>query len=345
METNINIEDFSVLEDYLRARHYIVAEERVAFHKLLGGVSNRTVKVAWLDGRGWVLKQALSKLRVRADWFSDPERVRVEAKALQWLNRLALPGTTPAFLWEDQANHLLAMEAVPDGHQNWKSLLLSAQIHAEDFEQFGALLGTIHRRSSEAAAEVRPAFEVRTYFESLRLEPYYIYAAEKAPAAAGFLHALVRETRRHRLALVHGDFSPKNILIYQGRLILIDHEVVHFGDPAFDLGFALTHLLSKAHHLAEHRFRFADSAALFWHTYCKEVSGLNWINTLEQRAVRHTLGCLLARVAGKSRLEYLTATEALQQRQVVLSLMADPPMCIPTLINDFTKKIITYAHD
>ncbi len=339
----IDIEDFGVLEDYLRSNRRIHPRDRVAFEKLPGGISNKTVKVTWRDGRGWVLKQALPKLRVSADWFSNPERGRVEAKALSWLNCLALPGTTPAFLWEDPANHLLAMEAVPDGHENWKSLLLSGQILAEHFEQFGVLLGTIHRRSSESAAKVRAVFEVRTFFETLRLEPYYIYTAEGIPAAAGFLGALVRETGRCRLSLVHGDFSPKNTLIYQGRLILIDHEVVHFGDPAFDLGFALTHFLSKAHHLAQHRSRFADSAALFWQTYTSEVSGLDWTSTLEPRAVRHTLACLLARVAGKSRLEYLTGAEVLRQRDVVLSMMANPPKCIGGLIDEFIKKINAYA--
>lgn len=341
----IDIEDSDALEDYLRRKRHVKSEGHMAFQKLSGGVSNKTVKVSWQDGHGWVLKQALSKLRVSADWFSDPQRIQVEAKALRWLNRLALPGTTPDFLWEDPANHLLAMEAVPDAHENWKSLLLSGQIHAEHFEQFGVLLGTVHRRSSEAAPELRRAFNVRTYFETLRLEPYYIYAGEKTPAAAGFLETLVRETQLHRLSLVHGDFSPKNTLIYQGRLILIDHEVVHFGDPAFDPGFALTHFLSKLHHLPDHRVLLADSAALFWHTYAREVSGLSWASALEPRVVRHTLGCLLARVAGKSRLEYLTVAELSRQRDVVLSLMADPPDCVSALINQFTNKIETYAQN
>lgn len=341
----IDIEEFGALENYLRSNRFIDPGERVTFQKLLGGLSNKTVKITWPDGHGWVLKQALPKLRVSAEWFSSPERVRVEAKALRWLDRLAPPGATPEFLWEDPANHLLAMEAVPDGHENWKSLLLSGHIRAEHFEQFGVLLGTIHRRSFEAAAEVRPVFAVRTYFETLRLEPYYIYTAEKVPAAAGFLQSLVQETRRHRLSLVHGDFSPKNTLIYQGRLILLDHEVVHFGDPAFDVGFALTHFLSKAHHLAEHRVRFADSAELFWRTYAREISRLDWASTLEPRVVRHTLGCLLARAAGKSRLEYLTSAEMLRQRDVVLSLMANSPNSVGALIDQLIKGITTYAQN
>jgi 5-methylthioribose kinase len=341
----IDIEDFGALDKYLRSKGHIKAGEYVAFQNLSGGVSNKTIKLKWPDGHGCVLKQALSKLRVSADWFSNPKRVRVEAMALRCLNRLALPGNTPAFLWEDPANYLFAMAAVPEPHENWKSLLLSGKIQGEHFEQFGVLLGTVHGRSSDAATEIRPLFKVRTHFEALRLEPYYIYTAEKTPAAAGFLLALVRETRRYRLSLVHGDFSPKNTLIYQGKLILIDNEVVHFGDPAFDVGFALTHFLSKAHHLADHRSVLADSAVFFWDTYAREISRLGWASTLESRIVRHTLGCLLSRVAGKSPLEYLTVAELSRQRDVVLSIMTDTPSCVGSLIERFTNKINTYAQN
>jgi 5-methylthioribose kinase len=340
----LDIEEFEALRDYLtrQGRHL---GETVSFKKLPGGVSNRTVKATWADGRGWVLKQALAKLRVDVDWFSSPERIGVEAKALRWLNRLAPPGTTPSFIFEDMANHLLGMEAIPEEHQNWKSVLLSGQIVADHFEQFGSLLGTIHRQSSNYDAEVRREFADTTYFESLRLEPYYIYAAQNTAAAEGFLNRLVQETLHHKDSLVHGDFSPKNALIYRGKLILLDYEVVHFGDPAFDVGFALTHFLSKAHHLPQERARLAEAAALFWQVYAREIARLSWAGSLEPRVVRHTLGCLLARVAGKSPLEYLTREEVVRQRAVVLALIANPPADIPDLIAEFIHKIETYAEN
>src|SRR5579864_4394167 len=145
-----DIEDFDVLRNYLATRGYVKAGETVSFKNLQGGVSNRTVKVGWADGSGWVLKQALAKLRVNVDWFSSPERITVEAKALRCLNRLAPPGTIPALIFEDIPNHLMGMEAVPEEHENWKSVLLSGRVISNHFEQFGLLLGTIHRRSSES---------------------------------------------------------------------------------------------------------------------------------------------------------------------------------------------------
>ena len=147
------------------------------------------------------------------------------------------------------------------------------------------------------------------------------------------------ETRARRITLVHGDYSPKNILVHQNRLILLDHEVIHFGDPAFDIGFSLTHLLSKAHHLPPHRRAFAAAAGLYWQTYRATLGDLAGFADLEQYAVRHTLACLLARVAGRSPLEYLNEAEKRRQQQVVVALMADAPATIAALIEDFAGSL------
>ena len=340
-----DIEDFDALRHYLTLRGHIESGETVSFKKLSGGVSNRTVRVTWANGQGWAMKQALAKLRVEVDWFSSPDRIGVEAKALRWLNCSAPPGTTPAFIFEDAANYLMAMEAIPEEHENWKSVLLSGQIVPHHFELFGLLLGAIHRKSSEAGAEVCETFADTTYFENLRLDPYYRYTAQKVPVAAKFLNTLAQETLCHKNSLVHGDFSPKNALLYRGRLILLDYEVFHFGDPAFDVGFALTHFLSKAHHLPKQRVRLGSAAALFWQVYSDQIAALDWADAVESRVVRHTLACLLARVAGKSPLEYLTPQEAARQSKVVLRLIANLLSNVPELIAKFVQEIEAYAEN
>jgi 5-methylthioribose kinase len=341
----LDIEDFDALQKYLSSRGHLQPGEAVSFAVLPGGVSNRTVRATWADERSWVLKQALPKLRVNIDWFSSPERITVEAKALRWLNRIAPPGTTPAFVLEDATNHLMVMEAIPEESENWKSILLKGEIVPEQFEQFGSLLGTIHRQSSISAFEVSKAFADTTYFESLRLEPYYLFTAQTTPAAAGFLQTLARETLLHKVSLVHGDFSPKNTLLYQGKLILLDYEVVHWGEPAFDVGFALTHFLSKAHHLPQARARLAQAAMLFWQVYAREVATLDWASALEPRVVRHALGCLLARVVGKSPLEYLTRNEQARQKEVTLLLMENSPTEVNDLISRFIEQIESHAEN
>jgi 5-methylthioribose kinase len=341
----LDIENFDALRNYLSLRGHLHAGEAVSFAVLPGGVSNRTVRAIWADGRSWVLKQALQKLRVNIDWFSSPERIKVEAEALRWLNRVAPPGTTPAFVLEDAKNHLMVMEAIPEGNENWKAILLRGEVVLEQFKQFGSLLGTIHRQSSASSLEVSQRFSDTTYFESLRLEPYYLFTAQSTPAAASFLKALAQEVLLHKVSLVHGDFSPKNTLLYRGKLILLDYEVVHWGEPAFDVGFALTHFLSKAHHLPRARVHFAEASMLFWEAYWREIVAVDWAKTLEPKVVRHALGCLLARVAGKSPLEYLTMQELARQKGVILLLIENPPMKVKDLVSGFIQQIEAHAEN
>lgn len=335
----VDIEDPSGLAAYLRRAGRIAPSEQIRARKLEGGVSNRTVLVERASGEAWVLKQALSKLRVQVDWFSSPERIGREAAGLRWLGELAPPGSTTPLIFEDPEQHLLAMEAVPEPHENWKTLLLAGVVQREHFRRFAELLAAIHREGYRRRDEVRPAFEDRSFFESLRLEPYYRYSAQRAPRAAGFLGGLIDETLALRLTLVHGDYSPKNVLIQGGRMVLLDHEVIHFGDPAFDLGFSLTHFLSKAHHLRSLRPVFADAAGEYWAAYTDALGGPPWAAEVEPRAVRHTLACLFARVSGRSPLEYLDAWERARQGDIVLEMMAAPPVRVPQLILEFTERL------
>jgi aminoglycoside phosphotransferase (APT) family kinase protein len=339
MTITLDIEQPDALLIYLRQGGYIEADERPEMLPLRGGVSNRTVLVKRGSGEAWVIKQALEKLRVPVDWFSSPERVHREAAGLRWLADLAPPGTIPEPVFEDHEHHLLAMQAVPQPHENWKTMLLAGKLETDHIRQFGRLLATIHRRAYERRSEVAGAFDDRTFFESLRLEPYYGYTAEQVTPAAPFLYALMDETRARRLTLVHGDYSPKNILVYQNRLILLDHEVIHFGDPAFDLGFSMTHFLSKARHLTEYRNAFAQAANFYWQTYRQTLGDLPWAGSLEPFAVRHTLACLLARVAGRSPLEYLSPEEKDRQQQAVVRLMSNTPDTISALIQQVTAQV------
>ena len=340
-----DIERTGDLAAYLATTGRITPGERSTVTVLGGGVSNRTVLVERPSGEAWVVKQALPKLRVAVDWFSPPARIHREALGLRWLAELAPPGTVVPFLFEDDDLHLLAMGAVPQPHQNWKSLLLAGQIETDHVVQFSRIIGTIHRIAWERRDEVGPMFRDRSFFESLRLEPYYAFAADRSPAARPFLHTLLADIRAHPLTLVHGDFSPKNVLVHDGRLILLDHEVIHWGDPAFDLGFGLTHLLSKAHHVAAQRMGFGDASVLFYQGYVQTIAPMPWADDLEPRAVRATLGCLLARVDGRSPLEYLNPDERNRQRDATLALMADPPASVAELVERFIAEIEARGHD
>jgi len=335
----LDIELPGAIEAYLRATRRVGAEESLTVRTLSGGISNRTVLVQRPDGEAWVLKQGLPKLRVAVDWFSDPARIEREAAGMRWLAELAPPQTIPRLIFEDRGHHLLAMEAVPEPHENWKSVLLAGWVEAQHVRQVAQLLGIVHRRACQRRGELAGEFARREFFESLRLEPYYAFTAARVAAATGFLQALIDATRRIGETLVHGDFSPKNILLCGPRVVLLDHEVIHWGDPAFDVGFFLTHLLSKAHRLAERRPAFAAAARQFWQEYAQTLGPVDWQAGLEPRAVRHTLGCLLARVAGRSPLEYLDESQRALQSAAAVSLMQNPPSAVYDLIDSFLARL------
>ena len=314
----MDIENIPELLDYLRAGGRIEPGERPQCRVLAGGVSNRTVLVARASGEQWVLKQALGKLRVADDWFSPPERILREAAGMA-----ALAAHRPARIDHPPAVH--RRSELPACHGSGTR----TPRKLENCSAFGTCRTQPCRAVRESSGgdsprgrgprNFRRQFEDRSYFESLRIEPYYITTAARVPAARAFLEELVEETRARRLTLVHGDYSPKNILIHDGRLVLLDHEVIHFGDPAFDIGFSMAHLLSKAHHVQDARPAFAAAAEHYWNIYTQS-GGL----AAEGPSVRHTLGCLLARVAGRSPLEYLNADERRRQQTAVVSLIEPP---------------------
>ncbi len=335
----IDVEKFDELIAYLRNAHRIPTNETPRIEILRGGVSNKTVLLIRCAGESWVIKQALSKLRVQSDWFSDPARIQVEAAGLRHLPRIAPEGSITPLIFEDPDQNLIAMMAVPKPHENWKEHLLAGYIDPDHFRKFAEIVGSIHRGSTQAVHEFSRLFATTRFFQTLRLEPYYERTAEVVPEATSFLRELVRSTLSRSHALVHGDASPKNVLIHGGSLVLLDHEVLHFGDPAFDIGFSLTHFLSKAHHLPDLRQRLEEGARLFWNVYQKEVQNMPWFEDLVARAPMHTLAALLARVCGRSPLEYLRPSERVIQKHVVIQMMAENHSSIDDLISSFIQRV------
>jgi thiamine kinase-like enzyme len=236
------------------------------------------------------------------------------------------------------------MEAVAQPHQNWKERLLGGKIDQPFFEDFAKLLGSIHRESFRLRHELAPVFAGKHFFETLRLEPYYEQSATIVRPAASFLKDLVAWTLSRSDTLVHGDFSPKNVLVHNERLILLDHEVLHFGDPAFDIGFSLTHFLSKAVHLPQKRQALVRAAQIYWRRYLDEVREMPWFAHLDFRAAQHTLASLLSRVCGRSPLEYLNEEERFLQRRVVVEMIEENFSSVEQVITGFAEKIESARH-
>jgi aminoglycoside phosphotransferase (APT) family kinase protein len=299
----------------------------ISARRLKGGVSNVTALLT-CGAERLVVKQARPKLDVSMDWEADVRRLRVEAAAMSLLHEELGGDSIPSMIGYDAKAGLMAMEAAADDDPNWKDELLAGRLDLETVAEFGELLGRIH---SIAADRVRAHLPGETFFDALRLDPYYTTAAGRQDEAIrSKLLELVDATRQRAICLVHGDYSPKNVLLRKGRLLLLDYEVCHIGDPGFDLGFALTHFVGKALHVAEMRSAFIHAARIFRRSYA-EATRLE--ATQYGSADRHLAGCMLGRVDGKSPLEYLqkaaratmrnTAQDALAGDMTVEEILAE----------------------
>jgi 5-methylthioribose kinase len=276
--------------------------------ELAWGVSNIVLRVDTLH-RSFVVKQSRKQLRTAIDWFSQLERVWREVAAMRALEKFLPPAAVPRVLFEDRENYLFAMEAVEADHRVWKSELLNGQLDVEVAARLGRLLAIVHRDSRDST-ELSESLGDRTIFDELRLDPFYRYVADTTSdeQLAASLTSLIDDTLARQDCLVLADFSPKNILLTSNGPVVVDFETAHIGDPGFDIGFFLSHLLLKA---VFHHERFEDSLGLacaFWQEYCGELaSGLRESDDLdfERQCVRHLAACMLARVDGKSRVDYL----------------------------------------
>lgn len=297
---------------YLAARGYPL---RGAVTPLGGGVSNTVLLAETARGR-LVLKQALERLRVAEEWLSDPARTLREAAALQDVAGLLPPSTVPAIAFLDEANYIYAMEAAPPGAQDWKTLLLAGQIDPAIGAQVGRLLAQ-QVAATRAASPWRDRYGDQRVFDELRLDPYYRFTAARHPDLAPYFAQAIARCQNQATSLVHGDWSPKNILVAAGRPMLIDYEVVHYGDAAFDAAFLLNHLLLKSHHRPQWRSQYAAAANAFWQAAAPAVSAAG---------VKLHLGCLLlARIDGKSPAEYLQPETKPLLRALARDILKSPP--------------------
>ena len=285
---------------YLRSRG--IAGEALRVTELGGGVSN-TVLLVEAGERRSILKQALGKLRVEDDWFSDRDRIFRESAAMCWLAPRLPAGSVPEILFEDHENYLFAMTAAPPDAETWKSLLLRGEFDSCVAERIARMLAAIVSASWADPGSER-AFGDQTVFDQLRLDPYYHTTAARHPDLCPHFDRLMRESSARRVSLVHGDWSPKNFLVSPGTVMAIDFEVTHFGDPAFDSAFLLNHLLLKSFYRPKWSAELTRLALRFWEVYRAAIpADCDWIET----ATLAHLGCLmLARIDGKSPAEYIT---------------------------------------
>lgn len=291
------------LDAFLIEHRLAAANEPASWHALTGGVSSDIWRVD-LPERSLCVKRALSTLKVSARWEAPVSRNAYEWAWMQFAAQHC-PENVPAPLAHDPVLGVFAMSFLaPAQHPVWKQQLMAGDVEIETAKAVGRLIGRLHRASAESS-ELAIAFDTGENFHALRLDPYLIATSARHPALAQRLGTLARHTASIRTALVHGDVSPKNILIGPKGPVLLDAECAWFGDPAFDLAFCLNHLLLKCLVRPDKAEALILSFKALTEAYFDEA---DWElrASLEARAAALLPALLLARVDGKSPVEYLT---------------------------------------
>ena len=286
------------------------AEQPVAT-VLAGGVSSEIWRVE-LAGGPVCIKRALPRLRVAQVWEAPVERNRYE---FEWMRvaAQAAPGSVPKAL--AQGGGAFAMEYVE--LPVWKSELRAGRVNPAFAALVGQRLAAIHAFSA-GQPEIALRFDTDAIFHAIRLEPYLLATAKKHPHLSAKILFLADRTAGTKVCLVHGDVSPKNILVGPRGPVFLDAECAWYGDPAFDIAFCLNHLLLKCLWVPAHKDAYLECFSAFVKSY--SPSG-----DVEERAASLLPALLLARVDGKSPVEYLDAAQQASVRRNAAPLILAAP--------------------
>ncbi len=312
-------------------------DEKPAAAPLAGGVSSDIWRVDLETGPVCV-KRALARLKVAADWQVPVERNAFEAAWIEAASGI-VPGAAPKILGHDRADGLFVMEYLPpETHSLWKEELRQGRADPAFAAKVGATLARIHAGTANDVSVAR-RFATDAIFHAIRLEPYLEATARAHPDMAARLHALASRTATTKLALVHGDVSPKNILVGPAGPVFLDAECAWYGEPAFDLAFCLNHLLLKCLWMPSAAGDFIKSFRTLAGAY---LAGVGWENpvAMERRTAELLPGLFLARVDGKSPVEYLTAeADKDKVRRVARGLLANSPASLDEIALAWQREI------
>jgi 5-methylthioribose kinase len=311
---SIELLNQNTVVEYLINKGVIKSVDNPAVEVLTGGVSNVVLAVN-TNNQKLVLKQALAQLTVSEKWEADQRRAIVEADALKLFNQLS-PDQVPKLIFLDPERFILVLERVPVGSTIWKADLLAGVINSDVGKKLGNTLATWHHYGQQHP-EVKLKFMEDSLFNQLRIDPFYRFVAAKNPQIGVPIKKLINELESDKSTIVHGDFSPKNIMVgMNDEIFILDFEVTHVGNPVFDIAFLIAHLVCKFFRSDDqlHAKLLANTAAAFVKKYEK-------ILPISPSVAKHAALIALARVEGKSPVNYLSVE---QQRKLQI----------------FTKKIL-----
>ncbi len=320
---------------FLRQLHKdgILHSDAPSFQMLTGGVSSEIYRVK--DGTNdFVIKRALEKLKVEADWYANVSRNKYEVDYLAYVGRF-LPESVPRIL--GRGGGYFVMEYLDRQYENWKVLLIGGSFELEQAKKAGEVLGRIHEYSAGDLSAAQQFDSVENFIQ-LRISPYLYRIAEIHPELADVINLEAERLVQTRECLIHGDFSPKNILTTPERMVLVDCEVAFYGDPAFDVAFLLTHLLLKGLLHVRACDGLHRLTKIFMATYQHQRSREKY-DLLHPRLGKLLMMLMLARVDGKSPVEYLNPDQQAIVRAFTVRQLVEDHYSLEERINHWFKTI------
>lgn len=291
---------------YLREQNVLPEGASPRVTTLGGGVSNHVVQVSWSDDC-LVVKQPLPNLAVDDDWPADVARVHNEAAAARAyadvLEGAGLDARVPDVQFEDREANVIGIGCAPSLASIWKQELLDGRVDLDVAEAVGQVLGAVHAATTDEPS-IRETFGSKRPFDQLRIDPYHRTTARRHPDVADYIRDEIDRIMSVEQTLVHGDYSPKNVLVdREGHDVpwILDFEVAHWGDPAFDTAFMCNHLFIKSIYNHANQPAYHAAVRAFWEAYSERVG---W--DVEAETVRELGVLMLARVDGKSPVEYVS---------------------------------------
>lgn len=304
------------IREYLASREIFVAPH-AQIRPLTGGVSGAVIRITD-EAQDLIIKQAFAELAVPDEWRADPGRAITEARGLELFSRMA-PEHAPQVIYVDSKECIIVMQAAPSTWQAWKETLLQNGATDEDLlvgAELGKSLSAWHENTSRPA--IFEQFADDENFRALRSKPFYLDVADKHPHIRQQIAWLASTLHGEPICVVHGDFSPKNILVGpKGQFWVLDFETAVASQPVFDVAFMVMHLTLKA--LVSGQNRALEVARSFLKSYFEHAAPT--IPLDESLLIRHVAVLCLARVDGVSKVDYLTSATTDFVRVLAISFL------------------------
>ncbi len=260
MSTQLPLADES-LPAYLRGLGIAGPGDRIRVERAGDGNINWVRRARLGRGRSVIVKQARSALERFPQYEVTTERIVFEARYLEHTRRWDEESLLPEVLAFDEQQRVLILEDVEPAMRLDRAL--AGRTDPRDaLESVARFLGRVHRETMAEDEALAPTFANdamrRLHGDHIFVLPYQeVFPTPHRTAARaeqlrteGELAAIAHEAYRRYLeprgALVHADVQPTNLLLTAQGPKLLDAEIAHVGDPAFDVGTLLAHLMLPA---------------------------------------------------------------------------------------------------